>query len=248
LKWRKGAEKGDCSPISMSKNRTTTISRYDYLKTAQLFDWATKEHYVLWFMGEKKRHKRTEVMLPRLVNQEKLIAKRYGKKLVYIVPRKGRKPHPNIEHGLGCTGGLVRIWRSRMDGVIIPEREFRGFGIVPEWGIGYHNGKMLLYEFCTAKNFFKSGNVQGKITRYNRYLPLIEQKFGREGIVLFVIDVNRRIVDEFVTSRMPLGSQFFFTDYKTFRYENIGEQLTAPIYIWGDDSWPYPLEENNVQD
>ena len=240
--------KGGCSPIPMSKNGLSTISKFDYLKAAQLFDWATKEHYILYFTGEKERHRRTEVILPRLVEKGKLLTQRFGKKLVYIVPRKGRKPHPNIEHGLGCSEGLVRIWRSRMEGMIIPERKFRGFGIIPEWGIGYDNGKMLLFEFCTASNFYKSGNVQGKITRYNNYLPLIEGKFGRDGVVLFVIDASRRDVDEFVNTRMPLGSQFFFTDYKTFLLEKIGEQLTAPIYIWGDDAWPYPLEGQNVQD
>lgn len=232
----------------MSKNGLPTISKYQYLKAAQIFDWAEMLHFVLFFLGVKKRHKRTEVMLPRLVKKGKLLTQRFGKKLVYIVPRKGRKPHHRIKHGLGVTEIIIRLWRSRMEGVIIPERKFRGFGIVPDGGISYDNGKLLMFEFCTADNFYHSSKVQGKITRYNNYLASIEKKFEREGIVLFVIDADRRDVDEFVTSRMPLGSQFFFTDYETFRNELIGEQLIAPIYIWGDDSWPYPLEGQDVQD
>jgi hypothetical protein len=240
--------RGVCSPIPMSKNGIQTISKYEYLKAAQIFDWALQEHYVLFFLGVKKRHKRTEVMLPRLVKKGKLLTQRYGKKLVYIVPRKGRKPHPRIEHGLGVTEIITLLWRSRMEGVIMPERKLRGFGVVPDGGISYDNGKMLLFEFCTEDNFYHSGKVQGKITRYNDSLSGIEGKFEREGIVLFVIDADRRDIDEFVNKRMPLGGQFFFTDYKTFRAERIGEQLTAPIYIWGEDGWPYPLEGQGVQD
>jgi len=231
----------------MSKNGRITISKYEYLKVGQLFDWADKEHYVKWFTGRSGRHRRTETMLPRLVRKGKLKTKRVGKKIAYIVPRKGRKPHPNIEHGLGSTEGLVRFWRSRMDGLIIPERHFRGFGIVPEWGISYNNGKILLYEFCTADNFFRSGNIQGKMTRYNQYLPSIEAKFGREGIVLFVIDVGEKDVEEYIVKRLPLGDQFFFADYQTFLRQPIGDQLKAPIYIWGGDGEKYPLESKYVE-
>jgi hypothetical protein len=44
----------------------------EYLAAGQLFHWATVEHYRLLFTGSDRRHKRTEIMLPRLVQERKL--------------------------------------------------------------------------------------------------------------------------------------------------------------------------------
>ena len=107
-----------------------TLSRYQYIQTAQLFHWAYKEHFVLWFTGKRERHKRTEVMLPRLERKGKLTSAYYGKKKVYAVPRKNKNRfygdiyYPLFEHGLGCTEGLVRFWLSDKSGYVIPERHF----------------------------------------------------------------------------------------------------------------------------
>ncbi|MCI0529403.1 MAG: hypothetical protein L0Y56_18340, partial [Nitrospira sp.] len=137
----------------------------------------------------------------------------FGKRLVYTVPRrtKGKRPvllkekvgyepkvseaaisgRNKIVHGLACTECLVRFWRSRMDGEIIAERYFYRLGAVPEWGIRYPNGKLLLFEFCTESNFLHSNMVKGKINAYKRYLEKIEEKFQAKAIVLFVLDVPR---------------------------------------------------------
>ena len=220
-----------------------TISKHIYLEAGQKFHWATKEHFILWLTGERKRHRRTEMMLPRLVRKGKLVARNFERKIIYTVPR--RKNDDKVEHGLACTEGLVRFYRSK-PGVVIPEQKFRsrGYGIVPEWGIKY-DGKILLYEYCTYDNF-KRGEVKGKITRYNRNLPNIENKFKSSAIVVFVIDDTRMEVDRWVQERMPVGEQFFFTDYDTFLKSVYGEQLIDPIYIWGEDGWPYPLEGENA--
>ena len=216
-----------------------TISKYEYLKTAQVFHWATYEHYVVWITGENKRHKRTEVMLPRLVKKGKLIPKKYGKRLIYTVPR--RKYDTNYEHGLGCTEGLVRFVRSKPNGEIIAERHLRGFGIVPEWGIRYQNKKLLLFEFCTQDNFHRRGLIRSKITRYQNNLLQLETKFECEAIVLFVIEAPRIDVQYFVDEVMPAGNQFFFTDYSVFKIVKLGDQFIDPVYIWGEDGFPYPL-------
>ncbi|MFC1879103.1 hypothetical protein ACFLZW_04250 [Chloroflexota bacterium] len=157
----------------------------------------------------------------------------------------GGKYYPLFEHGLGCTEGLVRFYRSDMDCQVIPERKLRGFGIVPEAGILYPNNTLLLYEFCTHDNFNRPGLILSKITRYQSQLSRFEQKFGGEAVVVFVADDTRFKVDCFVNDHMPLGEQLFFTDYKTFLDTPIGEQLCAPIYIWGNDSWPYALRGSN---
>src|SRR6266481_3254817 len=63
-----------------------------FLDWAQVFHWATKRHFQLAITGqESKRHRRTEIVLKRLSQRKKLRAVRYGKKLIYALPRKTKK-------------------------------------------------------------------------------------------------------------------------------------------------------------
>ena len=259
-----------------------TIPIDRYMEAAQEFHWATKEHFSLWFTGRLDRHRRTESVLQKLVQKDRLRCVKFGKRLVYTVPRRTKGKIPTlitekttyeagvsekavvgankIVHGLACTEALVRFWRSRMDGEIIAERYFYGFGAVPEWGIRYPNGKILLFEFCTESNFLFSNNMNGKLTAYKKHLEEIEKKFESEGIVLFVIDIPRDKVERYVGSlgslvgsvagvpALPEGDTFpfdpfFFVDYETFLKVPIGKQLTEPIYIWSDGK-SYPLSQN----
>ena len=104
-----------------------TIPKRDYLKVAQSFHWAYADHYNLVFFGDKDRHKRTEVILPRLERLGKIKSVRHGKKKAYsalIRTKKklkdhfygddeARKKYENdlllelyqVEHGLACTEG-----------------------------------------------------------------------------------------------------------------------------------------------
>ena len=217
-----------------------SISQKRYLEVAQNFHWAGREHYQLWFTGSLKRHKRTEVMLPRLVEKKKLKAYRFGNRLVYTVPRRDKTNNYflKIEHGLACTEGLVRIWRSNMEGKVISENEFRGKGVIPEWGITYPSETILLFEFCTNDNFARSSLVKNKMLRYENDLPA---PFNLSPIVLFVIDVSRDRVKRFIEKNLT-GERFFFTDYETFLRVPFGKQLQTPIYFWGEDGRECPLK------
>src|SRR5688572_14578445 len=166
-----------------------------YLEALQVFHWATLVHFVLWFTGQTKtRHRRTETVLKRLSKRKLVRTARYGKKLVYALPRKTRGEWDDfaglskIAHGLACTEILVRFFRSRMSCEVIPERFFYGLGSVPEWGIRYPNGSLLMLEFTSKSDFLHSGKVMGKLSAYFRNLPKIEEKFQATGVVLFVID------------------------------------------------------------
>jgi len=261
-----------------------TIPLDKYLEAAQVFHFATIEHFILWFFGVLIRHRRTESVLRKLVLKGKLRCVRFGKRLVYTVPRrtKGKMPilpkenvkyeagksekaiagRNKILHGLACTEGLVRFWRADMTGEIIAERFFYGCGAVPEWGIRYLSGMMLLFEFCTKSNFLFSNNMKGKLNAYLKHLTEIQLKFEREAIVLFVIDIPREKVERFVgslkredgsvadgdLSASPEGDRFpllpfFFVDYETFLKVPIGKQLTEPIYIWSYDGNTHPLRK-----
>ena len=148
-----------------------------------------------------------------------------------------------------------------MTGEIIAERYFYGCGAVPEWGIRYRNGKMLLFEFCTKSNFDFSNNMKGKLSAYQKHRKEIEAKFGAEAIVLFVIDIPREKVRRFVGSvgrevgsdggvpPFPEGDTFpfdpfLFTDYETFLKVPIGKQLITPIYLWSYDATTHPLRRS----
>ena len=247
-----------------------TIPKREYLRVAQSFHWAYADHYKLVFTGRNERHKRTEVMLPRLVRLNKLRALRYGKKLVYSAPRrtkgkpkdhffgneKARKIYENdmlieffqVDHGLACTEGLVRFWLSDNEGVIFPEKEFkrinRGQLGVPEWGILFPTGTMLLYEHCTQDNFYRPNNVKRKIERYEYTLFDYEEYFGCKAIIVFVLDVPYEVLNRFVDEIAPTHDAFWFTDYKSFLKVPLGEQLYSPIYIWGVDSKWHPLRSS----
>lgn len=262
-----------------------TIPIYKYLEAAQVFHWFTKEHIILWLLGFLKRHRRTESVLLKLVRKGKLRSVKFGKRLVYTVPRrtKGKLPvllrekpsyepklteeairqKNKIEHGLACTECLVRFFLSRTDGEIIAERFFYKLRVVPEWGIRFPHGVLLLLEYSTEDNFERTNMMKGKINAYIRHLEKIEEKFEAKAIVLFVIDVPRVKVEGFVNTvkredgsgaaglpaalyegdTFPLNP-FFFTDYKTLLSIPIGQQLAAPIYFWTDGK-EYPLKKND---
>jgi hypothetical protein len=167
-----------------------------------------------------------------------------------------------IVHGLACTEALIRFWRSGMDGEIIAEKHFYGCGAVPEWGIRYPNGKLLLFEFCTKSNFNFSNNMKGKLNAYRKHLEEIENKFSSQALVLFVIDIPRGKVERFVGSlKREVGSAggvppplyegdrfpfdpFWFVDYESFLKAPMGAQLDAKIYFYSNGN-VYPLKKND---
>lgn len=214
-----------------------TLSQKRYLSAAQVFHWATQDHFTLWFTGSKNRSKRTEVILPRLVNKGSLVATKYGKKMVYACPRRVRRPgfFFKVEHGLGCTEGLIRFWWSDMTAEIVEERFFFGCGSIPEWGLRYPNGKMLLFEYCTDDNFNRTNVMNSKLYAYRQNLETINGKFNSDCFIVFVCDVRRERLESFV-AKNKTGLPAVFTDTETFLQVEIGKQLDASIYLFEDGS------------
>ena len=225
-----------------------TITQQDYLNASQIFHWATKEHFKTWFTGKfGVRHRRTEVMLPRLVRKKKLVAVRHGRCLVYAAPRRMRRENEvrKIEHGLAVTESLIRFWFSDRSATIIDERFFYGLGAVPEFGLKYPSGKMLLFEYCSLNNFERTSRLASKIYRYSLSIRDINQKFNANSLVLFVVDVPKARLINFQIKYGGSSSSCYFTDYQSFLSVPFGEQLTAPIYYWADDLEARPLRNND---
>ena len=140
-------------------------------------------------------------MLPKLEREGKLEVDWHRGEKVYSIPRKKKVNPVSMDHEIACAEILCRLWRCRMEeGEIFTERAFRGFGIVPEAGIRYSEERntMLIFEYCTRSNFTHGGVMKSKITRYKKYLPAMEKKLKRNITVLFVIDIERYKVKEFV--------------------------------------------------
>src|SRR3989337_3520766 len=74
------------STLYEAKKRCNPTIR-EYLEAAQLFHWAKKEHYTVWFKGNLVRDGRTERVLKRLVDKGRLRSVGYGRCLVYCAKR-----------------------------------------------------------------------------------------------------------------------------------------------------------------
>jgi hypothetical protein len=213
--------------------RPALHTKKDYERVSQLFNWATQEHYRIWFTSSTARHKRTEVILPRMVRRGELISTWYDGHLAYAVPRLCKSPNAFqlIEHGLGVTTCLVNLGVADPNAEIIPDRSFHGFRSVPDVGLAYPNrGTMILVEHTTPDNFARH-KVETKLALYERSLDQIKQKFECQPVVLFVIDADRERISDLVSKK---GREFaFFVDYASFKAVPIGGHLIAPIYLWG---------------
>jgi hypothetical protein len=242
------------------KMTKASISQQKYLEASQLFHWATIDHFNIWLYGSPERSRRSEVILPLLsrkwdnpdTRKRSLFSTTFGKRKVYTCPRRVTRYTSElgitlkIAHGLGVTECLVRLWRSNMKATVIEERFFYGSkcGSIPDIGLKYPSGKMILVEFTTKSNFERWGNIKNKLSHYRSNLWRIDEKFSSSSIILFVVDIPRDKLQKYLMEITPAGLPVFFVDFDSFTSIPIGEQLSAPIYIWGEDGNSYPLTKN----
>ena len=230
--------------------RHSVITEGNVLQAVRLFRWVSRSTLVLYFEGVDMRSKAFEILLPELEREGKLCVAWHRGEKVYSIPRKNRGKAVSLDHEVVCADILVRLWRCRMEeGEIFTERAFRGFRIVPEGGIRYSEERktMLIFEYCTRSNFTHGGVMKSKITRYRKHLPAMEAKVNRNITVLFVIDIDRGRLRQFINKMRQILAKpvtsaftdewrcpFLFTDYETFKTVPVGQALTARIYLWHD--------------
>lgn len=235
---------------SREMRRHSIVTENNVLEAVKVFRWVTRQSLKLYFGGAVKRLKALEVVLPRLEREGKILVEWHEGEKVYSMPRKEKIKPVSMAHEINCAEIHIRLWRCRMgESEIFPERAFRGFGIVPEGGLRYseERNSMLIFEYCTKANFTHGGVMKSKLTRYKKQIPNIETKVKRKITVLFVIDIDRKKVQEFVGRMKPLLDEpinsgldgeprypFFFTDYLTFKSVPVGKALSANIYFWQD--------------
>ena len=128
-----------------------------------------------------------------------------------------------------------------LESEIVPERAFRGFGIVGEGGLRFSKDRntMLIFEYCTRSNFKHGGVMKSKITRYKKYLPAMEAKFKRKITVLFVIDIERTEVRDFVRKMDNRLSLPDFSDFDdTGKREAGSGAVGVPTASYEGDGFP----------
>jgi hypothetical protein len=211
--------------------RHSSITEDVVLQVIKVLRWATRVVLVLYFWGVEKRTKALEILLPKLEREGKLAVTWHKGEKVYSVPRKKKVKTVSLEHEIACADILVRLWRCRIEeSQIVMERAFRGFGIVAEDGLRYseERGTMLIFEYCTRSNFTHGGVMKSKITRYGKYLPAMEAKFRRNITVLFVIDIERSKVREFVGRMRRLLEEPIFSGFAGSLKREVGSVADAP--------------------
>jgi len=184
---------------------------------AGVFHCAFAEHYVWWMTGKQGRHRRTERVLPILVNKGFLKTIKVGKKNLYTTPdrmrlaQSGRELAINPYHGLACTDILQSCIMADPTGTVLSENSCRAnrWGCVPEWAIRYDNATALLLEFCTQDNVDQA-KVPYKVARYKDALVEIDDSLQAKVTVLFVLDISK--------DKLPqLDDPFKVIDYRTFK-------------------------------
>lgn len=220
-------------------NAHTYFGSEAYAQVAQIFPVADRQDFVFWFQGHRGRDWRTERALVEAVRKGKLRRARHGKRYVYWSPTRWRGNPPSIRHGLLVTQALLGFYAARQKGaMVVPERDFRGFKVVPDFGLLYEGGTLLLCEVETATDRYRT---KGKVTRYNHHLAQIEAHFGARAVVVFVMEQPRALLRRWVARGVPWGAAHYFCDADTFFHLPDGRPLTAPVYLWGGDGQTYPL-------
>jgi hypothetical protein len=235
---------------TMTINRHSTISEYQVMMAIRLFRFMKRGQLEMYFRGQVGRIKALEILLPDLERKGRVYTVWHKGEKVYSPAGRLAAENFSLEHELAATDILIRLWRCRMvEGEIVTERKFRGFAVVADGGVRFDSrrGTMLIFEYCTNKNFNHGGVAKSKITRYRKYMVSLEKHFERAITVLFVIDDHRQRVADYVRRNQNLLSQpvasnlkasdyypFFFTDYHTFKSASVGETLRQKIYFWVD--------------
>jgi hypothetical protein len=214
----------------------------DFMEVAH---WASNRQIQIGMRGyATKRYTTLERILKRKSKNGELRSAIYDQIKVYAKPMKSKTfDGAKIYHGLGCTECAVSYKAAAaalgMEYDMLPERLFRSYGRVPEFGMRYEYGTILLCEFSTKHDVNHTGKIRGKLNGYDDCLPDIERDFNAKPFVVFVLDVPRDRVRRLVSDYDPSRSHFF-TDYETFKSVPMGQALIAPIYIWKDGK-EYPL-------
>jgi hypothetical protein len=221
--------------------RHSIITKADILRAVRILRWSTRYILVLFFGRGEKRIKAIERFLPLLETEGKIFSEWHKGEKVYSIARKKKVKPVSIEHEITCALILVVFWRCRMaESEIVPERAFRRFDIVPESALRYSEtrGTMLAFEYCTRSNFKHGGVMKSKITRYLKNLSRMEATFQREITVLFVIDIDRQKVRDFVlrVSRRFVGSEISVSG--GFEERGVGSVGDVPSPLYGGDRFP----------
>jgi len=213
------------------------VMSLDVRKFLDVAHWASNRQIQIGVRGYyRERYTTLENLLKRWSDKGKIRSCKIGSTKYYAKLGKTRDfdihDTSNVPHGYAVTEDLVRLMTAK-EGEPLAQRLFRGYYRVPEFGIRYENGKMILVEHSTENDTEYHQRLSGKLTGYGKSIEKIEEDFGVKVLVLFILDVKRERVKQLINKYKPEGN-YFFTDYQTFLSIPMGQALIAPIYLWKD--------------
>ena len=223
-----------------------TLTQKKFQEAAEIMPWAEALDYTEYLTGERKRWKCAEYHLPHLVERGVLKRVRYGRKYVYAISPSKTRHKGSIQHDLICTKALLGFKASNIEADFVSENYFRrcGFQAVPEWAVTLSGSESIVhFEYSTADNFRRRRLMNHKIAQYKNAHDRLEEHFGKRPLILFVFDAPEYAIRNFLKNKDELDA-FYFTDYESFFSVPKGQQLLAPIYIWGGDREKYPLVQS----
>lgn len=208
-----------------AKQRRQYPTIRNFLEEIERFDWFTKRQARLYFYGSDERDNgRMERLLQRLADSGRIQKERpFGNLPAYYSCRRiNRKEYDHsyghIYHGVGCTEGFIRLWKTDPHPKIF-HPEYKFVHQKPEFAITYSTGKTLYYEFSTADNLRV---LKTKIEKYTQILP-------SKCVALFVLDTDQDHLLSLIDRYQPDG-RFYFIDYQTFKSVPLHLQLISKIY------------------
>lgn len=225
-----------------AKKELHKYTEKEFLEQLQYLDWATIRQMRTWLFDheerdngwlERKAKKLSEAHPPKIRREW------YAGRFVYSCKRINRTrtdSQPNhIYHGLGCTEGMIRLWKAdpgKKQRLLAST--FTGYAVRPEFGIWYaSSGKSVDFEFSTQDNFER--RLEYKIRKYE---PFLRQH--PDHLVVFVCDTAEDRIATAIKRYQPTGGGMYLADLHAFLDVPLGLALTAPIYYW-EDGQQYPL-------
>jgi hypothetical protein len=211
------------------------------IKAAEILPMAEARDFIIFITGKDKRYRAVEYNLPVLTKKKNvLIRVRNGRRgYIYKLRGKGGIQKEKIYHDLTSTRALLRFKTSK-EGVFFGERFFKEARVypLPEWAVLYDN-VLFLFEFSTANNFKRTDLMREKVAQYLRSYDEMKDYFSAEPITIFLLEAPIFRVEAFAKEHDY--EQFYYTDIESFFSVGRGDQLDAPIYIWGGDGRSYSL-------
>ncbi len=237
----------------MHKRLRLTERRKQVLSNVACLEWVSVDSLAR-LDGTKpgQRNYYLEKYLPRLVQSGALYAKRWGRQLVYRLPKYGVQRNPKVEHALLAGQVAVRLvcCEQVRGGALLARRRFVDDGLpqVPDAGVllpAANGTHLFLVEYQSPREAERT--TADKIVGYQLCSQRMREHFAVSGVwVVFILDILRQRAEEIARRHGDGWPLFYFCDRETFMDCDWRQVLQAPIFFWSAAPGTYGLVAGRV--